>query len=161
MMRPFMDKLVPEAWQAAEKYSAAIRDAALAHGLTAQEGELIKVRASQINGCAFCSDLHSRQARGAGVVQQKLDVLAAWRETSIFTEREAAVLAIAEAATRLPLDEADRQSLQQALALLGEETFAAAEWVAASINMFNRISILSEHPVRPRDADGKVVRPGS
>lgn len=158
MMRPSLDKVVPEAWRAAQSFSSAVRDAASARGLTERESELIKVRASQINACAFCLDLHSREARRVGIVQQKLDLLPAWRETGLFDERERAVLAVAEAVTALPLTEEADADLLGARAVLGEECFVAAEWVAATVNAFNRISILSRHPVRPRDSDGKLVR---
>jgi len=157
-MRPFLDKTMPDAWKAASTFSTAVREAAEKGGLTIQESELIKVRASQINQCAFCMDLHAREARDAGIPQQKLDLLPGWRETDLFDEREKAVLAIAEAATVLPLSEESEANLFGARSVLGDETFVAAEWVAVTINAFNRISILSEHPVRPRDADGKLVR---
>lgn len=157
-MRPFLDKAIPEAWQAATAFSTAIRAVARDHGLSAVESELIKVRASQINGCAFCLDLHAREARRAGVAQQRLDLLPAWRETAVFEEREKAVLAVTDASTALPLDERSVAELAEARAVLGDEAFAAAEWVAITINVFNRVSILSEHPVRPRDADGNLVR---
>ena len=153
-----MDKVMPEAWQAAQAYSSAIREAALRRGLSAQETEFIKVRASQLNGCVFCLDLHIREARQAGIVQQKLDLLPAWRESDLYTDRETAVLAVAEAATTLPLTDDAEADLVAAQGVLGEESFVAAEWVAATINAFNRISILSQHPVRPRGADGKVIR---
>lgn len=156
-MRPYLDKVVPDAWGAAQVFSNAVREAAVAKGLSLQEAEFIKVRASQINGCAFCLDLHSRQARQSGIPQQKLDLIAAWRETEAFTDREVAVLAIAEAATQLPLTEDAKADLAGALTVLGEDVFAAAEWVAVAINTFNRISILSEHPVRPRGDDGKLL----
>ncbi|WP_238707104.1 carboxymuconolactone decarboxylase family protein [Microbacterium lushaniae] len=139
-------------------FSSVIREGAVQQGVSAQESELIKVRASQLNGCSFCLDLHSREARQAGMPQQKLDVLPAWRESGIFSERERAVLAIAEATTQLPLSEGSGDELSGALAVLGESTFVAAEWVAIAINAFNRISVLSGHPVRPRDSDGKLVR---
>lgn len=157
-MRPFLDKSSPEAWRAAQILSQTVSDTALSQGLSLQETELIKVRASELNGCAFCLDLHARQARDSGISQQKLDILAAWRESTLFTEREVAVLAIAEATTFLPLSEDARADLAGARSVLGDESFTAAEWVAVAINLFNRISILSEHPVRPRDAEGKLVR---
>lgn len=157
-MRTYLDKAIPEAWAAASTYSAAVTDAVARRGLTATEVELIKVRASQLNECAYCLDLHSRQARQVGIVQQKLDMLPAWRESSVFTERERAVLAIAEAATRLPLTEDSLADLAGARTVLGDDLFVAAEWVAVTINAFNRISILSAHPVRARDEDGRVVR---
>ncbi|MFB7841983.1 carboxymuconolactone decarboxylase family protein [Microbacterium sp. NPDC056052] len=157
-MRPYLDKAIPEAWKAASAYSEAVAAATAGRGLTTAEAEYIKVRASQLNACAFCLDLHMREARAAGITQQKLDVLPAWRESSLYTEREKAMLAIAEAATRMPLGEEAKADLAASRGLLGDEIFAAAEWVALTINMFNRISILSEHPVRPRDAVGELIR---
>ena len=157
-MRPYMEKVMPEAWKAALAFSAAVREGAESRGLSTQESELIKVRASQINGCAFCLDLHSREARQAGIPQQKLDLLPAWRDSDLFGERDKAVLAVAEATTGVPVAQGAAADLSGALSVLGEPTFVAAEWVAVAINAFNRISILSEHPVRPRDVDGKLVR---
>lgn len=157
-MRPFLDKAQPDVWNAAQAFSAAVRESALTQGLATELSELIKVRASQLNGCAFCLDLHARESRQAGVPQQKLDLLPAWRETDVFSEPERAVLAIAEASTQLPLSEDAKADLAAAQAVLGEVVFAAAEWVAIAINTFNRVSILSEHPVRPRDTAGKVLR---
>lgn len=157
-MALYIDKTVPEAWKSAQQFSVAIDEAVAASELAESEAELIKVRASQLNGCAFCLDLHSREARESGITTQQLDVLPAWRESTLFTERERAVLAIAEAATQLPLNEESRADLAASRALLGDHSYATAEWVAASINLFNRISILSEHPVRPRDAAGSIIR---
>jgi len=157
-MRPYLDKVMPEAWEAAQKFSAAVGESALRQGLGGEELELIKVRASQLNGCAFCLDLHARQARHAGVTQQKLDLLAAWRESDLFGEREKAVLAIAEAATELPLSEDAQADLFGGRSVLGDQAFVAAEWVAVAINALNRVSILSRHPVRRRDGEGRVIR---
>ena len=144
--------------QAAQTFSAKVSAHAAQQGLSLQETEYIKLRASQLNACAFCLDLHGRQARESGITQQKIDLVPAWRESPLFTERETAVLASAEAATQLPLTEEARADLAGARAVLGDAAFVAAEWVAVAINTFNRISILSEHPVRPRDNDGKLVR---
>ena len=157
-MGPFMDKVMPAAWQAAVAVSAAVREGAAQAGLSKRESELIKVRASQLNGCAFCLDLHSREARQSGIPQQKLDLLPAWRETELFDDRERAVLAVAEASTILPLSEGSTADLHGARSVLGDDAFVAAEWVAVAINTFNRVSILSGHPVRPRDAAGNLIR---
>lgn len=157
-MRPFVDKVMPEAWKEAVALSSVIREGAALRGVSPGESELVKVRVSQINGCVFCLDLHAREARQAGVPQQKLDLLAVWRETSLFDDRERAVLSVAEATTKLPLSNESAADLSDALSVLGETTFVAVEWVSVAINAFNRISILSEHPVRPRDAEGNVAR---
>src|SRR4029078_9352554 len=75
---------------------------ASAKDLDVELGELIKIRASQINHCAFCLDMHTRDARRHGVSGQKLDVIAAWQEAGgLFTERERAALALTEAITEL------------------------------------------------------------
>ena len=153
---PYMDKALPDAWKAATTFASAISREAAQHGLSLAEGEIIKIRVSQLNGCVFCLDLHSRQARKLGVPQQKLDLLPAWRESTLFSDREAALLAVAETATTLPLSEDSKADLVAARNSLGQETFVSAEWVATTINIFNRISILSEHPVRARDAEGKL-----
>lgn len=157
-MRPYLDKAEPEVWKAAQALNQAVAAAASERGLTPSETELMKVRASQINGCAFCLDMHSRESRAAGILQQKLDLIPTWRESTLYTERERSVLAVAEAATGLPLDERAAAELERARAELGDEASAAAEWIAVVINTFNRISILSEHPVRPRSADGRIIR---
>lgn len=156
-MRPYLDKSAPDVWKAVSAYSSAVAKHAASSGLSVQEAEFIKLRASQLNACSYCLDLHSREARAAGITQQKLDLLPAWRETTQFSERETAVLAVAEAATRMPLSEESKADLAGAKAVLGDAAFAAAEWVAATINTFNRISILSEHPVRARGADGQLL----
>jgi len=156
-MRPYLDKAAPDVWKAASAYSAAVTAEATKRGLTEQETEFIKVRASELNGCAFCLDLHSREARAAGIPQQKLDMLPAWRESKLYSEREQALLAIAEAATQLPLTDESRADLAAARGVLGDDAFVGAEWIAVTINTFNRISILSEHPVRPRGVDGKPI----
>lgn len=157
-MIPYLDKSMPEVWQAAREWSAAVAEAAIRGGLTPRETELIKVRASQLNACAFCLDLHSREARKAGIPQQKLDMLPAWRDAELYDDREKAVLAIAEAATRLPLTEQSRADLVGAHTVLGETAYVAAEWIAVAINTFNRVSILSAHRVSVRDAEGRLVR---
>ncbi|WP_280425460.1 carboxymuconolactone decarboxylase family protein [Nocardia carnea] len=157
-MRPSLDQVMPEAWKAANAFASAIREAASQRGLSVQESEFIKLRVSQINRCAFCVDLHSREARRAGIAQQQLDLLPVWREAGLFDDRQQAVLAVAEAATLLPTTEDSEADLAGARSVLGAEAFVAAEWVAVAINAFNRISILSGHSVRPRDTEGKIVR---
>lgn len=157
-MALYLDKAEPEVWETAQAFSVSVSAAAHAAGLSDMELELMKVRASAINGCAFCLDLHSRGARTAGVPQQKLDLLPGWRESPLFAERERALLMVIEAATNLPLNSTSRTELEQAHEYLGDQVFACAQWVSVAINTFNRISLLSHHPVRERDATGKVVR---
>ncbi|MDY5132412.1 carboxymuconolactone decarboxylase family protein [Actinotignum urinale] len=148
--KPYLDKISPDTFKALLALSANVTSEAIAAGLTPEETELIKVRASQINACAYCLNVHTADARKIGVSEQKLDLLAAWREATIFSERERAIIAVAETATRTPLTAESHRELDAAQEVLGDEQFAYAQWLAVTINAFNRISILSEYPVRER-----------
>ena len=111
-----------------------------AAGLDAALTELIKIRISQMNGCAFCTQFHLSAARGLGVGQAKLDLLAVWRDAGVFSLREQAALAWAEQLTALPhahLSEAER--LQAEHDFTGEE-FAQLCIAVATINAWNRIA---------------------
>ena len=110
-------------------------------GLEPDLTELIKIRASQINGCAFCIQFHLSTARKLGVAQVKLDLLAAWRDSGVFSARERAALAWAERLTALPhapLTEADRD---EAGRTFGPETFAQLCVAIGTINAWNRIAV--------------------
>jgi AhpD family alkylhydroperoxidase len=110
---------------------------------------LLYFRVSQINGCAYCLDIHARAALRHGEDQRRLAVLPAWRDTALFSKREQAALTLAESVTGLP--DAYRQDRDYALAQrwLSEDELSAVVWVATAMNAFNRVSILSRHPVRP------------
>jgi AhpD family alkylhydroperoxidase len=102
--------------------------------------ELVKIRASQINGCAFCIDMHTKDARGAGETEQRIYALNAWRETPFFTERERAALAWAEAVTRIGggvSDDLYAQARQQ----FSEKELVDLTWAVAAINAWNRVAI--------------------
>jgi AhpD family alkylhydroperoxidase len=85
----------PEAYRVMSSLERYVRTSGIDHKLL----HLIKIRVSQINGCAYCIDMHNKEARADGEDQQRLDVLSAWRETDFFTPAEQAALAYAEAAT--------------------------------------------------------------
>lgn len=146
----FLDKSDPASWRAINGLALKVADAAEQAGLPRLTLELVNVRISQLNGCAFCLDLHARLAHEAGASEQQLAVLSAWRETTVFTPTERAALTIGEAATELPGNGRLRIELSAARAALTEEQYSALQWVAVTMNAFNRISILSGHPVRPR-----------
>src|ERR1051325_2159492 len=90
-------QIAPGAAQAMSALEAYVRQSGLERSLL----HLIKTRASQINGCAFCLDMHTREAREDGETEERLYVLSAWRETADYTERERAALAWTEAVTRI------------------------------------------------------------
>jgi AhpD family alkylhydroperoxidase len=148
----FLDKSDPASWRALNGLALKVADAAEQAGLPRSVIELVNVRISQLNGCAFCLDLHVRLARDAGVSVQQLAVLPAWRETAVFTPTERAALTIGEAATELPGHDRLQTEMTAARAVLTDAQHSALQWAAVAMNAFNRISILSRHPVRPRSS---------
>jgi AhpD family alkylhydroperoxidase len=104
--------------------------------------ELVLMRVSQINGCAFCLDMHSKDARAAGETEQRLYVLPAWRETRLYSERERIALAWAEELTELASPEAVSDALyEQARQLFEEAELVDLTLLVVGINGWNRINI--------------------
>jgi AhpD family alkylhydroperoxidase len=115
---------------------------AAAKDIDAELGELIKIRASQINHCAFCLDMHTRDARNHGVSEQKLDVLAAWAEADgLFTERERAALALTEAITELGDGHVPDDVYARAAAVFTDRELGQVIAMAVTINAWNRINV--------------------
>jgi AhpD family alkylhydroperoxidase len=115
---------------------------AAAKDIDAELGELIKIRASQINHCAFCLDMHTRDARKHGVSDQKLDVLAAWEEArGLFTERERAALALTEAITELGDGHVPDEVYERAAEVFSERELGQVIALAVTINAWNRINV--------------------
>ena len=120
--------------------------------------ELVNVRVSQLNGCAACLDMHVRQALAAGVTEQQIAVLPAWRDTAVFSEKERAALILAESVTTLPGRPALDQDHTEARKHLSVDEFSAVAWIAITINTFNRISIVSRHIVEPKPGPSSAGR---
>lgn len=110
-------------------------------GINKAHYELIKIRASQINGCAYCLDMHSRDARKGGETEQRIYVLNAWRDTSFFTEEEKAILALTEEVTLISHGGVSDQTYQQAASVLDQHYLAKVIMAITVINAWNRISI--------------------
>ena len=109
--------------------------------------ELIKIRASQLNHCAFCLDMHLRDARKHGVADQKLDLLAAWAEAGeVFTDRERAALALTEAITRLGEDGVSDEVYDRAAAAFTDRELGQVIAMAVTINAWNRINAAVRMP---------------
>ncbi|MFK2877026.1 carboxymuconolactone decarboxylase family protein [Rhodanobacter hydrolyticus] len=104
--------------------------------------ELVLMRCSQINGCAFCLDMHSKDARAAGETEQRLYLLSAWRETALYSESEQAALALAEELTELPSHESVSDALYERVREHFEEA-AVVDLVLliGMINTWNRLNI--------------------
>ncbi|WP_426688458.1 carboxymuconolactone decarboxylase family protein [Rhodanobacter ginsengiterrae] len=104
--------------------------------------ELVLMRASQLNGCAYCMDMHSKDARAAGETEQRLYVLPAWREAPFYSDRERAALAWCEAVTRLdPIHGVADEVYAQARAQFSEKELGDLNMAVILINAWNRIAI--------------------
>ena len=114
--------------------------------------ELVKIRASQINKCAFCLHMHTRDARKAGESEERIYLLEAWRESPLYTERERAALAWTEALTLLPQTGAPDDVYAQVTAQFSEPEVANLTLAIGAINLWNRFGVgfRLPHPVRPK-----------
>lgn len=103
--------------------------------------QLVEYRVSQINGCAYCLDMHSKDLRAGGENEQRIYTVAAWRETPFFTSRERAALSWAEAVTVLGKDHVSDEVYQEARKEFSEEELIDLTLAVATINMWNRLNI--------------------
>ncbi len=103
--------------------------------------ELVKMRASQVNGCAYCIDMHSKDARATGESEQRLYALDAWRETPFYSDRERAALAWTEAVTLVQQTHAPDDVFEQVRQQFNENEIADLTFVIATINAWNRLAI--------------------
>jgi AhpD family alkylhydroperoxidase len=103
--------------------------------------ELVRVRASQLNGCAYCIDMHSKDARAIGETEQRLYALTAWSETPFFDERERAALAFTEAVTLMAADHVPDAAYEAAAAHFGEDEIAALLSLIVVINAWNALGV--------------------
>ena len=110
--------------------------------------ELVKIRASQINGCGFCTDMHSKDALHAGESQQRLNLVAAWREATVFTEAERAALELAEQGTRLgdAAGGVSDDAWANAAKHYDDEQLGALVALLAGINAWNRMNVITQQP---------------
>jgi AhpD family alkylhydroperoxidase len=138
-MQPRLDyrKYAPEGLQAMLSLEKYISACGLDHGLI----HLLKMRAAQINGCAFCIDMHSLDARALGETEQRLYALDAWRETPFFNDRERAALEWTEAITRVAETHVPDATFEEVKKYFSEKEIMDLTIVATTINMWNRIAI--------------------
>jgi AhpD family alkylhydroperoxidase len=135
----------PEAYAAVSGVERYIRGCGLEKSLV----ELVKMRASQINGCAFCIDMHAKDARAHGETEQRLYLLSAWQESAIFTDRERAALGWTECLTRLPTEGAPDAAYEALLASFSPVEIANLTTLIGLINLWNRIALgfRLQHPM--------------
>ncbi|HRP18138.1 MAG TPA: carboxymuconolactone decarboxylase family protein [Ginsengibacter sp.] len=116
-------------------------------GLDKKLYELIKTRASQINGCAHCLNMHTRDALKIGETAQRLFLLDAWRETELFTDKERAALALTEAMTLIANNQVPDEVYDEAAKHLSENALVAVILAVVAINGWNRIAITTREPL--------------
>jgi len=133
----------PKDFQALFAFSNHVNDAGLEHSLL----ELVKLRASQMNGCAYCIDMHTKDARAAGETEQRLYLLNAWREAAhLYSERERAALALTEAVTRLTDGQVPDADYDAARAQFSEAELVKLVLAITAINTWNRINVTFRVP---------------
>ena len=130
-------KAAPDGYKAMSALESYVRQSGLEHSLL----ELVKTRASQINGCAFCLDMHTKDARAAGETEQRLHTLSAWEETPFFTDRERAALAWTEAVTRVADSRVPDDVFELARKHFSEKELADLTLAIVAINGWNRLSV--------------------
>ncbi|MFI9150158.1 carboxymuconolactone decarboxylase family protein [Streptomyces sp. NPDC053367] len=135
----------------AQKFAKYVNSAGKAVSDSALPGavqELVKIRASQINGCGFCTDMHTKDAAHAGETQTRLNLVAAWREAKVFTEAERAALELTEQGTRIA-DAAggvSDEAWADAAKHFDEDQLAALVSLIALINAYNRMNVIVRQP---------------
>ena len=135
-----IDAIEPQAYKAMyalEGYLATTQ-------LTKSQKELIKIRASQINGCAFCIDMHTKDALKNGETTQRIFLLNAWHETQLFTEEEKAILAITEEITLIHNKGLSDASYQKAQQFFDDTQIAQIIMAVVTINAWNRIAVSTQ-----------------
>ncbi|MCV6660353.1 carboxymuconolactone decarboxylase family protein [Salmonella enterica subsp. enterica serovar Typhimurium] len=137
LLRQPYSELSPEVYKGMVQASLALEKSSLDNTLL----ELVYLRVSQINGCAFCLEMHSKALRKAGVDQTKLDALAGWRVSNHFSEAETAALAWAEDLTHIAEHHAEDSVYQPLLAYFSAEQISDLTFAISLMNAFNRLAI--------------------
>ncbi|HEY8562579.1 MAG TPA: carboxymuconolactone decarboxylase family protein [Pyrinomonadaceae bacterium] len=130
-------KLAPGGVQAMYKMHKYVEESGIEHSLL----ELVKTRASQINGCAYCIDMHTKDARARGESEQRLYLLNAWREAPFYTDRERAALAWTEAVTLISESRVSDEDYRAAREQFSEQELVDLTMAIVSINGWNRLAI--------------------
>jgi AhpD family alkylhydroperoxidase len=135
-------KVVPDAYKAMRAFSGYTATTGLPAGLV----ELVEIRASQLNGCAFCLQMHTKAARERGESEAKITLLPAWREAPVYSARERAALAWTEAVTLVAADHVPDAVYTAARAEFSEEELVKLTMVVTIINSWNRLMVAFRVP---------------
>jgi AhpD family alkylhydroperoxidase len=147
-LEPRLDAFHNDVFMKIVKYVNSASAVVTSSSLPAATQELVKIRASQINGCGFCTDMHTKDAAAKGETAVRLNLVAAWREATVFTEAERAALELAEQGTRIAdaaggvTDEAWLTASKH----YDEDQLAALVGIIALINVYNRMNVIIRQP---------------
>ncbi len=142
----------PELYRQLLELHGMVEKAAADTGLDQRLIELVKIRASMLNGCAFCLDMHTRDARKLGESERRIYLVGAWWETDLYSEQERAALALTDAMTRLSqTQDVSDEVYERAVSVFTEEQYRVVAWAITVINAFNRLGVTSRKPL---PADG-------
>lgn len=142
-----LGKAAPKLYQTVIELDRQANAYAAAAGLDEGFTHLVRLRASQLNRCAYCVRLHTRDALLSGESTDRVSVLPAWRETDYFDAKERAALALSEAVTLIADGQVPESVYAEAVTVLSDEEIAAVEWLSVVINAWNRIATPSRYPV--------------
>ena len=146
-------KVAPEGFQAILRFAEYVKQCGLENSLL----ELVRIRVSQINGCGYCIDIHTKDARAEGESEQRLYCLSAWSETPFYSDRERAALAWAEALTRLSMSQVPDEVYQNAMAHFTAKELVDLTMAVISINSMNWLAVSCNTPAGSYHRDSPVT----
>ena len=149
VQRVNVGKAAPELYQAVVALEKLVDERTKAAGMAVGFTHLLRLRASQINGCAYCVRMHARDALAAGESNDRVALLDAWRESAYFDDKERAGLALVEAVTLVNNGQVPEAVYGEAAGVLSADEIAAVEWLAIVMAAWTRIAISSRYPVAP------------
>jgi AhpD family alkylhydroperoxidase len=133
-------------WREGYEALSALSELVKGSGLEPKLLELVKMRASQINGCAYCVDMHSKDARAQGESEQRLYALSVWREAPFFSSRERGALALTEAVTLIAREEIPQATMDKATSVFTPAELTTLLYLIIEINSWNRLAITTGVP---------------
>ena len=149
MQRINLGKAAPELYKTVLELENLSMQKVQQAGLEIGFSHLLKLRASQINQCAFCVRMHTQDAMKAGESMERIALISAWQESGYFSEKERAALILIEEITLIAQQHFPDSAYQKATKTLSNAEVAAIEWIAIVINTWNRIAISSQYAVNP------------
>lgn len=150
--RVHLSRTEPTAYKALEAFTKTVGDVCAANGIDDRLKEIVMLRSSMVNGCAFCVRVHTERGLAAGLTADEMTQLTSWRETHVFSDRERAALELADAFVHISADGIPDDVYDRVGSVFTEKEYAAISWACVAINSFNRVAIAGRYPVPPKAA---------